>query len=431
MDSPQPCRAKASESPEPARCNPVDRLMAPANDTMDKRLRVLLLSRHRDTLDALEAMLRKESGIKAECRLIVNVHVDPLHGLETLPDAMVLHLGETWQAELESLAARPADRRPPLIVVGSVSDTSIMRLAMQAGARDLLPLPLVEADLTAALTRIERDRQVARARGEACLSAFMNAKGGSGATILACNVAHMLSTVSRQRVALIDLDLQFGAIPLYFDQFPKRGILQALENVDDLDETALEGYMVKHPSGLKILGQAVDDPLPLSAVGSQQVQQLLNVAIRGHDHIVVDLPRRIDAVAGAVIERAENIVGVGQQSVTVLRDAPRLINCLRRNLAVSKERIVTVINRYAKDGAISVEDIRSMLGCGEVTLIPNDFHTVSQCIETGAPLLAHARAAPITRAVMTLETRLGGNAGVQEPSLFARTLSAFIRPRSP
>jgi len=398
---------------------------------MDKRLRVLLLSRHRDTLDSLEAMLRNESRIKTERRLIVNGHVDPLSGLETLPDAMVLHLGETWQAELESLAGRPADRRPPLIVVGSTSDTNIMRLAMQAGARDLLPLPLVEADLIAAVARIERDHQAARAHGEARLSAFMNAKGGCGATMLACNVAHMLSSVSHKRVALIDLDLQFGAIPLYFDQFPKRGILQALENVDNLDETALEGYIVKHASGLKILGQAADDPLPLKAAGSQQVQQLLNVAIRGHDHIVVDLPRRIDAVAGVVIERAENIVLVVQQSVTVLRDATRLMNCLRRNLSVSKERIVTVINRYAKDSAISVEDIRSMLGCGEVTLIPNEFHTVSECIETGTPLLVHARSAPITRAMMKLETRLGGDAGVQARSLFARTLSAFIRSRSP
>lgn len=397
---------------------------------MGKPREVLLVSRRKDTLDALENMLRKHPGITIARKLIVNGHVDPLHGRDTLPDTLVLHLGDTWQAELESLAARPADRRPPLVVVGAASDTNMMRLAMQAGARDVLPLPLVEADLVAVLTRIERDQYAARPRGEARLTAFMNAKGGCGATLLACNVAHVLSAASHQRVALIDLDLQFGAIPLYFDQFPKRGVLQALENAADLDETALAGYMVKLASGLEILGHAVDDPLPLEAPGAQQVERLLSIAIRGHDQVVVDLPRRIDAVAGLVIERAEQIVLVVQQALTVVRDATQLINCLRRDLAVSKERLVIVVNRYHKDAAISVDNIRSMLGCDEIALIPNDFRTVSECIEMGAPLLVHAPSAAITKAVMTLETRLGGTAAAAErPGLLTRTVSAFFKQR--
>jgi pilus assembly protein CpaE len=397
---------------------------------MDMRLKVLLVSRRKDTLDTLENMLRNDQGIRAERKLTVNGHADPLAGLDAMPDVLVLHLGESWQAELESLAARPADRRPPLVVIASASDTNIMRLAMQAGARDLLPLPLVESDLLAALARIARDRQAAKPRGESLLTAFMNAKGGCGATLLACNVAHILSAASHRRVALIDLDLQFGAIPLYFDQFPKRGVLQALENVDNLDETAIDGYMVKHTSGLNILGQAADDPLPLQSVTSQQVQKVLNVAALGHDHIVVDLPRRIDALSGHVLQRADNIILVVQQSVTVLRDATRLINCLRRDLAVSKERIVIVVNRYHRDAAISTEDIRNTLGCGEVTLIPNDFRTVSECIETGTPLYAHARSTAITKAVMALETRLGGSAAAERPGLLARTVSALMKPRS-
>jgi pilus assembly protein CpaE len=404
--------------------------MGAARDTGDTRLRVLLISRQKDTLDALAGALRSEPGIKTERRLLVNGHLDPLEGLESLPDAVVLHLGEAWQTELEALAARPPDRRPLLIVVGPANDTNIMRLAMRAGARDLLPLPLDDTDLIAALARIQRDHQAAKARDEARVVAFMNAKGGCGATILACNVAHMLSAVSRQRVMLIDLDLQFGAVPLYFDQFPKRGLLQALENLENLDATALEGYTVKHASGLKILGQAADDPLPLSSPGSQQLEQLLNIALRDHDYVVVDLPRRIDAAAGVVIEHAERIVLVVQQSVAVLRDATRLIGCLERNLAVSRERIVTVINRYAKDAAISVDDVRNMLGCGDITLVPNDYRTVSECVETGVPLLLHARSAPITKAVAGLETRLGGNHSSEEPGLLARTLSAFIKARS-
>ena len=397
---------------------------------MDVKLNVLLVSRRKETLNDLEAILRNYPGLRLERRLTVNGHVDPLHDVSELPDALILHLGETSHAELDSLAARPVDRRPPLIVVGSASDTTVMRLAMQAGARDLLPLPLIEADLLAALQRIERDLRAARVQADGTLLAFVNAKGGCGATSLACNVAHALTTVSHRRVTLIDLDLQFGAIPLYFDLFPKRGMLQALENVIGLDELAFQGYLVQHASGLKILGQASEDALPTDAASPQHIIQLVNLALRSSDHVVVDLPRRIDPLTAPLIERAQHLALIVQQSVAALRDATRLMTSLRRDLGVSKDRIVVVVNRYERNSGITVEDIRSTLGCGELSLVPNDFGTVSASVETGTPLLERARGAAVTRAVVTLQSRLGGN-DLEHQGLLTRTLSGILRSRSP
>jgi pilus assembly protein CpaE len=401
------------------------------SEISDLRLRVLLVSRRKDTLDSLAALLRKYPGVQIERKLVVNGHVDPLHGVSVPPDALVLHLSDTWRAELESLAACPADRRPPLIVVGSNNDTAAMRLAMQAGARDLLPLPLVEADLLAALGRIERDHRTVSAGRESYITAFINAKGGCGATFLACNAGHALAVNSRKRVALIDLDLQFGAIPLYFDLFPKRGLLQALENLEGLDETALDGYMVRHASSLAILGNAAEDALPLASIPAERVNMLLDIIVGGYDHTLIDLPRRIDPIAIRVLERAQHIVLVVQQSVTVLRDATRLMSCLRRDLGIVADRVTVVVNRYQKDGAVSLEDVRNTLACGEITVIPNDFRSVSECIATGQPLLAHARSASITKAVTALATKLGGGAAATAPGLLARALSNLIRPRSP
>lgn len=397
---------------------------------MDIRLNVLLVSRRKETLDSLEAILRKFSGLRLQRKLTVNGHVDPLHEVTALPEALILHLGETSHAELESLAARAADRRPPLIVVGDTNGTTVMRLAMQAGARDLLPLPLVEEDLIAALKRIERDRRVAGARGEGSLTACMNAKGGCGATLLACNVAHALVAVSHRNVTLMDLDLQFGAIPVYFDLFPKRGMLQALENLDRLDEVALKGYVVQHASGLKVLGNAAEDALPTQPISVDHLRRLLDVAVRCNDHLVVDLPRRIDAVAALVLERAQNIMLVVQQSLATLRDATRLITCMRNDLGVSKDRLLVVVNRYDKKSGITVEDIRTTLACGEVFLVPNDFRTVSECVNTGTPLLMAAQNAAITRAVLTLQLRLGGVAAVEQRGLLARTLSGLRKASS-
>jgi pilus assembly protein CpaE len=207
-------------------------------------------------------------------------------------------------------------------------------------------------------------------------------------------------------------------------------VLQALENVDGLDEVALDGYMVKHSSGLKVLGHAAEDPLPLQPVSAERVGHLLDLTIRSNEHVVVDLPRRIDAVGSIVIERAQQIVLVVQQSVATLRDAARLAQCLRRDLLVSKDRIVTVVNRYEKESEITLDDIRSTLGCSELSVVPNDFRLVSECINTGVPVLTRSRTGSLTKALMALETRLGGTANAERPGLLGRTFSSFIKPRS-
>jgi len=391
---------------------------------------VLLVSRSRDTLDELEGLLGKYDELRLERRLVVNGHVDPMHGVEKLPGVLVLHLSPAWQEELASLARRPPAERPPLIVLGPSGDMAAMRAAMQAGARDFLPMPVDPGELLAALTRLVRDRQATRQAAQGTVTAFMNAKGGSGASLLACNVAHIMTVVSGKQVALLDFDLQFGTLPLYLDLYPKRGLLQALANLDDLDEVAIDAYLTAHRSGLKVLGHAADDPLSSDEVGANQVERLLDLIAGRAEHLVVDLPRRIDAVSSAVIDRASQVVVVVQQSVTTLRDAARVLQILRRDLAVPRERLTLVVNRYDKNAAVTLDDIEKSLGFSDLTLVPNDFRTVSECIDSGTPLHESARGAAITRAVMALETRLGGSSAAARPGLIARTFGSLLKSRS-
>ncbi|MFC4313500.1 CpaE family protein [Steroidobacter flavus] len=396
---------------------------------MPHSLDILLVSRRKDLLDYLEQTLAA-ADFSASRQLNNNGHVDPLHAVQSLPDLIILHLSHLWREELEAIAARPADRRPALIVVGPASDMNVMRLAMQAGARDLIPDPIHKDDLLQAVRRAQEERRRPTPATAGRVSVFMNAKGGCGATMLACNVAHVLAAKSKQRTALLDLDLQFGAAPLYLDLYPKRGIAQALENLRQLDEVALEGYFAKHASGLNVLSHGADEPLAPGTISAAGVTQLFEITLRNHEHVVVDMPRCVDAVTMAVMQRATQIVIVLQQSVTALRDATRLIQWLRSDVGVVKDQLCVVVNRHEKGSDVTVEDIQKTLACNAPTLVPNDFKTVSECINSGTALLDYAGTASITRAVMTLETRLGGVSAQPRSGVIARTFSSLIPGRS-
>ena len=110
---------------------------------------------------------------------------------------------------------------------------------MRAGARDALPEPVAADELQAAINRMLMEVQAEQGTGGK-LVAVMNAKGGSGATMLACNLAHQLS-IRGGRTLLLDLDLQFGTVAHCLDVLPTHSHMEVLKQVDELDGIALRG----------------------------------------------------------------------------------------------------------------------------------------------------------------------------------------------
>ncbi len=372
-------------------------------------LKTLVVSRDQDLLGKVETALADTLGRNLRTRLVVNGHTDPLYGVDFPCDVVILHLSHTWKEELEALARLKPEARPGLIVIGDTTNAQAMRLSMQAGARDFLPLPLVVDDLIDALARTALDQKASLDDRRTRVTSVINSKGGAGATLIAANVAHMMSAASNRAAALIDLDIQFGTLPLYLDLYPQRGLSEALSQLGELDSVALNTYFVKHASGLHVLGHTGDNSLHVEEVSGQAIEKLLEIASERHEEIVLDLPRRIDAASVSAIERSDHVVLVVQQSLTTLRDASRLLGILRKDLAVTRDRICIVVNRFDKNAAVTLKDIEKTLNTSDIVQIPNDFRVVSDCVNTGTPLYDYARNAPVTRALLVLQKRLIGD----------------------
>lgn len=386
---------------------------------MKTPFKVLVAGRSKPEISHLAELLKMLPGLTVDTRHMSNGHSDPLYGLAELPELLVLNLSEVWTEELQALSTRSQATRPPMIVVGPADDVEVMRKSMHAGARDFFTKPVPEDELADSVRKLYRDRREAAAQGAARFTVVTNAKGGSGASTLACNLAHLLAITQDKRTALLDLDIQFGALPLFLDLHPEYSLKDVLEAGDSLDATALEGFMAKHPSGLHVLGPPADELMLASDVPTQRLEQLLKLMSTSYEQVVIDLPRQIDPIANLVLERADQLLIVIQQSLSHLRDAGRLLSVLIEDLGVGREKIKIIVNRYDPKHSIKLDDIEQTLQHKGLETLPNDFRRTAESVNLGIPLHDYAPKVALTRELSDLASKLVGKTPARR-GLFSR-----------
>jgi pilus assembly protein CpaE len=388
--------------------------------------RLLIASESAASAADLRALIGDPRGVSVETRAFDRARPDPLEGLASRPALLLLDAGSRTRAALEALAAYPPAERPALIVVGDVKDGECVRAAMRCGARDFLMEPVSPQELVSSIERVAAEHAPhGDGNDQGVITAFVNAKGGSGATFLACNTAHLFATVSNLKTVLVDLDLQFGAMPGYLDIEPKRSLLEALDVAADLDSAAIEAYLTRHASGLAVLAGQRDSAMLQQELVTDKFDAVLQLLGTNFDRLVVDVPRRIEPFGALVLERADRIVLVVQQSVPSLHDATRLCDLMKRYLSIAPERIGLVVNRYHKAASIEIADIERALESRVLVCIPNDYRAVTESVNMGLPIHEHARRSSVTKALLQLEKRLGGGAAADTSQSLITRLRRF------
>ncbi|WP_162232271.1 AAA family ATPase [Methylogaea oryzae] len=161
----------------------------------------------------------------------------PHLGQDTLPDVLLLFLSHTGaEQDLGVLEQLSNFAHVPILVVGPGDNTQLMRKAMRFGVKDYLVAPADDEECYNAVRHVLFQRQANSALGGAGqLVAFINAKGGSGSSLLACNVADLMAATLKLPTCLVDLDLQFGSVATHLDLTPERHLLEAINIIDELD----------------------------------------------------------------------------------------------------------------------------------------------------------------------------------------------------
>jgi len=310
------------------------------------------------------------------------------HGLETLGQLVLA------QPDIDA------------IIISAEQSPAFLLKAMQAGVREVLPPPVDEAALQAAVQRVARKRRPVEAPAELGeVMAFVACKGGSGASFLAANLAHLLSVRDGRTVALIDLDLQFGdALLMLSDQSPASDIAEVARSIARLDAELLRAAMVQVSGTLSVLA-APEELTQALEVQADHIGAIIKQARQMFDFVVIDVGRSINAVSLRALDAATHIFPVLQLNVPNVRDAKRLRD-LFRTLDYAPQKIHWLVNRYEKNGDITLDSLQHTLGVQRVATVPNHFAGVSASVNQGVPIGKLARNNPVSRALVDLTQRI-------------------------
>ncbi len=322
-------------------------------------------------------------------------------------EVIIINLSDQALSELDSIEhAKLIDKI--IIIIGDKTNNQLLSKAISARVSEFIDQSHYQRDLIVIVKKaLLHNTQTTNKSNQRKLNVVMNAKGGSGASFIASNIAYILSQLASSNTALIDLDLQFGSIGLNFDIAPKYTIEKVLNDIKDMDYLDLEAHMVNYQNSLQLLLPSSEEIILNAEIDPNSIKSLLYLMKRNYNHIIVDIPRLIDPLSINTLEQADHITVVVQQSLAHYRDGRRLINILNKDLDIPLNKIVVIINRYDSKNSLNKAELANILNHKNIFTITNDFKKVTSASDLGVPLSHSAPRSRITNDLRSIAHYLG------------------------
>ena len=352
-----------------------------------------------------------------------NVVADVLSG-----DPAVVAIGPDCPADAAlALSAAVTETRPEVAVVLIATLTPLMwERALAAGVRGVVA-PDADADEMRATLDRARDlalRTRANVIGAAAaptsgrLLCVLSPKGGSGKTMLATNLAVVLSAAVPGGVALVDLDVQFGDIATALQLMPEHTVSALNGNAKTPDTTAVKILMTRYSPLMHVLC-APSSPVDAEDVVCERVGEALDVLVNEFPFTVVDTGAGLDEYALAAVERATDLVLVCSTDVGSVRALRKELDVLDR-LGMNAARRRVVLNRADARVGLTAQDIEATLGLRVDASIPSS-RSVPLTMNRGVPVVEAEPRSQVARSIGTIAGHFASSAASLERQPAERT----------
>lgn len=307
--------------------------------------------------------------------------------LETRPSIVIIDISQKTELALDIVNKISTNHRTCKIVVTSTnSSTDTIIKAMRAGAREFVAKPMIKEDFVTSISKLKEHITGGLSEDRKCrvITTFSN-KGGIGKTAIATNLALELANLTKEKVALIDLNLQLGDITTFLDINPSFDISYVVQNLARIDETFLLSTLEKYKdTNLYILA---DPPYLEQAeeITAEQIATLFGVLKQAFSYIVVDTSANFDGKTITALDQSDMILLITIVNLPAIRNCQRCLELFER-LGYEKEKTKIVLNRFMENEEIKVEDVEDVLDKKIYWKIPNNYFTIMSAINKGIPV---------------------------------------------
>jgi pilus assembly protein CpaE len=297
-------------------------------------------------------------------------------------DLLIFELGDDSKKDFELIRSLlDLGTTGEVFLVSRNSDPALLLQAMRTGVNEFFSQPIKREEVLEALVRLKEKREKSKGPEPVRLGKLIEvvgSKGGVGTTTIATNLAVSLTEKeSVQSVALVDMNLLFGDVPLFLEIKPSYHWGEITNNISRLDPTFLMNVLARDPCGVYVL----PSPIHLNThnpMSPKIIENLLGLMQKMFDFVVIDGGQSLD-------ETFLRILALGYPS---------------------RECIRVIINRYLATSEISLKDAEASIDKKIFWTIPNDYRTTMSSINQGKPLCQLASKAAITKSMRGLAEAL-------------------------
>jgi pilus assembly protein CpaE len=392
--------------------------------SQEEAIRILIVDDIPETRENLRKLLYFESDIE-----VVGAATSGQEGIdlskELRPDIVLMDINMPGVDGITATKVIVQEVPAVQVIIMSVQgETSYMRSAMMAGARDFLTKPFTSDELISVIRRVyelgaaERERlpDISRPAAvpvvigaaapppEGKIITFFSPKGGCGCSTLATNLAIALYEETKDKVALMDASFQFGDIGVLLNLQPIRTIDNLITQFDEFDGDLLSNYMVPHSSGVKIL-MAPPRPEMAERVTSEHVKAILEELKKSFDYVIVDTSTILQDMLLNIFDLSERIVLLMTLEIPAIKNV-KLFFEVTEALGYPTEKTALVINKADRRSGIRAEKIEESIRHPVAAQIAMDERTAVLSVNQGVPFVLGNRNSYISQSVFDLARRL-------------------------
>lgn len=349
---------------------------------------------------------------KQQYQMLSADQFDKLHPLLTGNNQSVLFLDAHTKFNVYDLCQEISALYPHVYIILIVpEEIENLKKAMLMGASDTLKSTYDLGELSEAIAHAKKFMHH-RAKMEPNLNkleintsrviAVSSPKGGVGRTVLTVNLAVAFARMGL-KVAVIDGNLQFGEVGIFYNVKPKRTIYEWVKEGHGRPNYSLNQYITLVDGDVAVLA-APPRPEFFEGISEKHIKDAIDEAKKVFDVVLIDMPVYLSEIHLRCLGMADEILLLSLNEISGLRLTQLYLETLET--IQLKDKVKLVLNRNVKGQGLDTKRIAEILAIDVFHVLPEQANVVSASIKTGQPFMLSNARSTIGKAVMNLSEKL-------------------------